>query len=149
MSDSKRYNGIDPLGPLPTPHPPENDDDAPRTDPGLPVSSAYVKAKVAEAVEVAVTQARDTAWKAGWGAGIVGVLVAVGLAFGGWFRIEAMAQEKVDQGKRDAGAEVDRKLAPVQTDIAVIKSDLANINRKLDAQDTKQDEMIRLIKAKR
>lgn len=106
--------------PRATPQVPRPSEGEPGTDPGIEVSRDYVKSHAHNA-------AAKAAWKAGWTAGIAGVLVAVGLAFGGWFKIEAMAQEKSSQAAKDAGAETDRKLAPIATDIAVLKSDMANV----------------------
>lgn len=134
--------------PLPKsgPRPPEPSLDEPGTDPGIEVSRDYVK-------KHAHHEAAKAAWKAGWAAGIAGVGVAVGLMFGGWFKIEAMAQEKSNQAVKDAGAETDRKLAPIERDVAVIKTkvdtlsdDVADLKKSAQDNAETQREMLRLLK---
>jgi hypothetical protein len=146
VSDKKlSFDGVSPLGPIASPRPPANDDDTPRTDPGLAVSAGYVQRKVAEAVE----QAHDSAWKAGWAAGIVGVGIAVGLAFGGWFKIEAMAQEKSDRAVERADAGAEQKLGSIRTDIAVLKNDVSQLKEASKRDSEQHEEIIRLLKARK
>lgn len=153
MSDSKRpiYDST-PLGPLPpvaSPRHPQPDENEPRTDPGLPVSAGYVRAKL----EQVRAESQKQIWASGWIAGIGSSILMVSLAFAVWFKSDANAQEKADKAMAHAveiaDAGVEKKLAPIITDIAVLKSHLEALEASQARSETKQDEMIRLLKARR
>lgn len=131
----------------------EDIEDDPPTDPKIVVDVGRLKSELAKAQEQGSRDAKFTGLA--WGAGLI--VISVGLAFGGWFKVEASAQEKADkaleQAVKDAGAETDKKLAPIATDVALIKADLANV--KDDVADIKaaqrksgerDEEILRLLK---
>ena len=120
--------------PKESPRPPRNDE-----VPGLEHTPAYgiaTNGYVVRKLEEARAAGHREAKVAGvaWGGGLV--VVAIGLAFGIWFKAEAMAAEKDAVVLHQADAGVDRKLAPIAVDIAVLKRDVAEL--KGDVSDIKK-----------
>lgn len=116
------------------------------TDPNIQISAKYVKDKAA-------LEAARAAWRAGWIAGIACVVLITGLAFTGWFRIgEAIAQGK-QEAVKDAGAETDKKLAPIQTDVAVLNTKVDRLSEDVarleKAQKDSTEEILRAVRRNR
>lgn len=128
--------GEEPFDPRPTPS-------------GGIASVGTVKAIVTEAVSELEQDAKTRAWKQGWATGIGVVAAVVAAAFGGLFKLEAMAQEKVDAGVALATAQTDAKLARVQSDIDTLKYKVDEQNKKLDDVVVQNKEIIELLKKKK
>lgn len=132
----------------------------PQTNPGRPVDVEYLKRKLHQAllaaekareegdarVAKAAAEGERRAKLTGlaWGAGLIAL--SLGLAFGGWFKVEAMAQEKAKQAAAEADAGTDRKLAPIATDIAVLKNDMGAVKTAVDKAAEQQAEMLKLLR---
>ena len=117
----------------------------------------YVKRKLKAELETARRIGSRQAKVTGllWGGGLV--VTCTTIAFLIWFKAEASAQEKSDKAEQRAiaaaDAGVDRKLAPLATELAVLKSkvddlgdDVAELKKASDKSAEQQAEMLRLLR---
>lgn len=136
-----------------SPRPPSPPLNEPGTDPHIPVYPEYLKRKMTEAKDEGARQAKVTglAW------GISTVAVAVGIAFGVYFKLDDRMQDKADnaqaQAIKEADAGADKKLAPLVTDVAVMKNDISTLKddvaeiKAAQKQSSERDaEMLRLLR---
>lgn len=113
----------------------------------------YVKRKLAEAHAAGERKARVVGLS--WGGGVV--VAGIAVSFAVWFRAEASAQEKADKAEaaavKAADAGSDKKLAPIVTDVALIKQkvdtladDVADIKQAQQKSTERDEEILRLLR---
>lgn len=116
-------------------------------------TQGYVKRKLSEAHAAGERKARLVGLS--WGGGVV--VAGIAVAFAVWFRAEANAQEKADKAEvaavKAADAGTDKKLAPIVTDVAVIKEkvntladDVAEIKAAQRKSGERDEEILRLLR---